>query len=304
MNTQLSLYEKISEMNATIAFPFNFENEKDVTSHVFLPANNSTEHIVMRKISIFLVLLFVGSIACSQDYRQEADKHSAATNQYGIKMVFVQGGTFMMGCTSEQGNDCDIDAKPAHQVTLSDFYIGQYEVTQKQWKDIMGINANPSYFKGDSLPVENISWDELQEFIRKLNVRTNKNFRLPTEAEWEYACRGGVESDPYKYSGSNMAGKVAWYRENSGGQPHPVGLKSPNKLGLYDMCGNVWEWCSDWKGAYSSDSQTNPTGPPSGPRRIVRGGSWNSDAWHMRALYRDSSIPGGHLGFRLVCNSN
>ncbi|MDR3340433.1 MAG: formylglycine-generating enzyme family protein [Candidatus Symbiothrix sp.] len=250
-----------------------------------------------------MILLFAEATAYCQSDLQEADSYLAAGNQKGFKMVYVQGGTFTMGCT-ERGKNYDSDAKPAHQVTLSDFYIGRYEVTQKQWKDIMGINANPSYFKGDSLPVENISWEEVQEFIRKLNIQTNENYRLPTEAEWEYACRGGECPAQYKYSGSNKVSNVAWFRENSSGQTHPVGQKSPNKLGIYDMCGNVWEWCSDWKSAYSSDSQTDPTGPSSGHRRIARGGSWNSDAWHVRVLYRDSSLPGGHLGFRLACDPN
>ncbi|HDP98542.1 MAG TPA: hypothetical protein ENN22_05075, partial [bacterium] len=155
-------------------------------------------------------------------------------------MVFVAGGTFMMG-SNEYDNE-----KPIHKVYVDDFYIGKYEVTQKQWFEIMG--SNPSRFKGDNLPVERVSWNDVQEFIRKLNAKTGGNFRLPTEAEREYASRGGSRSAHFKYSGSNNVDNVAWYDNNSGRKTHPVGTKQPNELGLYDMSGNVWEWCSDWYG--------------------------------------------------------
>ena len=151
-----------------------------------------------------------------------------------IEMVFVQGGTFMMGATPEQGGDCHDDEKPAHQVTLSEYSIGKYEVTQGQWKEVM--SDNPSYFKGDdNLPVENVSWGDVQEFIRKLNKKTGESYRLPTEAEWEYAARGGSQSREYKYSGSNNVNDVAWYWDNSEGKTHPVGTKEANELGIYDM---------------------------------------------------------------------
>jgi len=222
-----------------------------------------------------------------------------------IAMVYVQGGTFTMGCTSEQGSDCFDDEKPAHQVTLSSFYIGKYEVTQAEWKSVMG--ANPSYFKGDNLPVESVSWSNVQEFIHKLNAQTGKQYRLPTEAEWEYASRGGLQSTHYKYSGSNTAGNVAWYNENSGSKTHPVGTKSPNELGIYDMSGNVWEWCSDWYGNYSASDQMNPQGPSSGSDRVFRGGSWGYGAGGVRVSNRGVSPPDGRdgiLGFRLACSSN
>ena len=185
------------------------------------------------------------------------------------EMVYVEGGTFTMGATSEQG---DSNEKPAHSVTLDGYYIGKYEVTQKLWKAVMG--SNPSDFKGDNLPVENVSWDDVQEFLRKLNAMTGKNYRLPTEAEWEFAAHGGNSSRGYKYSGSNSVGSVAWYNGNSGDRTHAVGTKSPNELGIYDMSGNVEEWCLDWYGSYSSSPQRNPKGPNSGSNRVYRGGSW------------------------------
>ena len=234
-------------------------------------------------------------------------------------IVFVEGGTFTMGATSEQGDDAYDDEKPTHSVTLSDYYIGETEVTQALWKAVMG--SNPSYFKGDNLPVENVSYDDVKTFITKLNQKTGKTFRLPTEAEWEYAARGGGKSKGYKYSGSNNIDDVAWYYENSGDKrlndetwdvnkllwnncrTHPVKTKRPNELGIYDMTGNVWERCSDKYGAYSSSSQTNPTGPSLGSNRVFRGGSWGYFAWYCRASYRNYdflSILNRDLGFRLA----
>ena len=207
-----------------------------------------------------------------------------------FKMIKVAGGTFTMGCTSEQGGDCDSDEKPAHQVTLSDYYIGQTEVTVGLWRAVMG--NDPSYFKkGDNYPVEYVSWNDCQDFIRKLNSLTGKNFSLPTEAQWEYAARGGNKSGHYKYAGSYSIGNVAWYGDNSGGATHPVATKAPNELGIYDMSGNVWEWCKDWYGSYSSSSQTNPTGASSGSNRVLRGGSWNNRARHCRVSDRNYCSP-------------
>ena len=212
-------------------------------------------------------------------------------------MVYVEGGTFTMGATAEQ-QEPDSDEKPAHSVTLSSYYIGKYEVTQALWMAVMG--SNPSYFKGDNLPVEQVSWDDCQTFLRKLNAMTGKNFRLPTEAEWEYAARGGNRSRGYQYSGSNILGDVAWYTDNSGNKTHPVGMKSPNELGIYDMSGNVYEWCQDWYGDYSSSAQTNPAGPSSGFIRVNRGGSWNFSAGFCRVADRDGNAPGdGYYGHGL-----
>jgi formylglycine-generating enzyme required for sulfatase activity len=257
---------------------------------------------------------------------------SANDDKVGIEMVFVKGGTFTMGCTAEQGSDCESNEKPAHGVTVSDFYIGKYEVTQEQWVRVMGSSNNPSKFKGGKLPVEMVSWNDVQKFILRLNTLTGKKYRLPTEAEWEYAARGGQSGKGYKYSGSNNAGNVAWYYVNSGdkvlrdglfeefvnkdniggynnvltsnkNRTHPVGTKLPNELGIYDMSGNVYEWVSDWYGEYNSPAQTNPKGPSTGSYRVLRGGSWFSDAWICRVSFRiyfNPGISGSILGFRLV----
>ena len=215
-------------------------------------------------------------------------------------MVYVEGGTFTMGATSEQQNP-DYDEKPTHTVSLSSFYIGKYEVTQALWKAVMG--SNPSNWKGDNLPVENVSWNDCQTFLRKLNAMTGKNFRLPTEAEWEFSARGGNWSRGYQYSGSNVLSDVAWYDDNSGNKTHNVGTKNPNDLGIYDMSGNVWEWCQDWKGSYSSSVQTNPKGPRSGSDHVNRGGGLDSYAWRCRVAARNGAWPGigcYHLGLRLA----
>lgn len=222
-------------------------------------------------------------------------------NGVSFTMVRVDGGTFTMGATPEQGSDAYGSEKPAHRVTLSSYLIGQTEVTQSLWKAVMG--ENPSYFKGDNLPVENVSWKDCQTFISKLNQLTGKTFRLPTEAEWEYAARGGNKSKGYKYSGSSDIGSVAWYENNSSRKTHPVGAKQPNELGIYDMSGNVWEWCSDYYDSYSSAAVTNPTGPVSGSYRVGRGGSWDHGARRCRVSNRDCDFPDySHpgLGLRLV----
>lgn len=207
-----------------------------------------------------------------------------------------------MGGTPEQGSDAYSDEKPVHEVTLSDYYIGKYEVQQSEWEAVMG--NNPSSFKGADLPVEQVSWSDCHEFIRRLNALTGLSFKLPTEAQWEYAARGGRLSKGYKYSGSNNLGEVGWYGSNSGNCTHRIGEKQPNELGLYDMSGNVWEWCEDLYGNYSSDSQRDPSGAASGFSRVTRGGSWFGDAGFCRVSNRDSEPLGyrrNYLGFRLVC---
>ena len=215
-------------------------------------------------------------------------------------MMHVEGGTFTMGATSEMETPYD-DEKPSHQVTLSSYYIGETEVTQALWKAVMG--RNPSDFKGDDLPVEQVSWNDCQTFISKLNALTGKNFRLPTEAEWEFAARGGNQSRHTQYSGSSRFDDVAWYEDNSDDKPHPVKTKQPNELGIYNMSGNVWEWCQDWNGDYSSNAQTNPTGASSGAQRVIRGGSWSYPPSSCRSLNRDYCAPEdsySDLGLRLV----
>jgi formylglycine-generating enzyme required for sulfatase activity len=234
-------------------------------------------------------------------------------------MVLVEGGTFRMGSASGEDNE-----KPVHGVTVGSFFMGKTEVTQKEWTEVMG--SSPSYFRGDTLPVEQVSWYEAVEYCNKLSVREGlvpayrgsgdditcdfnaSGFRLPTEAEWDYAARGGNrDAIPYEYSGGNNLDEVAWYWGNSKRRTHPVGTKQPNGLGLYDMSGNVWEWCWDWFGSYRGGNQMNPTGFPGpgfpGAYRVYRGGSWIFIAPGARCAYRNYHTPSGRgdfLGFRVV----
>ena len=226
---------------------------------------------------------------------------SLTVSGVSFDMVYVEGGSFDMGATTEQGGDAWDDEKPVHRVTLSDYYIGKCEVTQELWEAVMG--SNPSHFKGAQNPVERVSWNDCQEFVSRLNSLTGRTFRLPTDAEWEYAARGGNQSSHYKYSGSGNIGNVAWYDDNSGSSTHAVGTKSPNELGIYDMSGNVWEWCSDWYGGYSAGAQTNPQGPSSGSNRVLRGGGWFSYARGCRVSLRsycDPDFSNSYNGLRLV----
>ena len=203
----------------------------------------------------------------------------------------------MMG--SNDGLD---DEKPVHKVCVDGFWMGKYEVTQGQWQKIM--SNNPSNFKkGDDYPVEKVSWNDCQEFIQKLNAKSTHKFRLPTEAEWEYACRSGGRDE--KYSGGNNVDRVAWHENNSDFHTHPVGGKIANGLGIYDMSGNVWEWCVDWysENYYVNSPENNPRGPNSGAFRVFRGGSWINASKSMRSTYRYRDEPDFHysnLGFRLV----
>ena len=241
--------------------------------------------------------------------QEQIKKQTFTVNGVSFVMVEVQGGTFTMGATGEPGGDADADEKPANSVTLSSYHIGETEVTQGLWEAVMG--RNPSSFKGSNRPVENVSWDDCQEFSSRLNAKTGKRFRLPTEAEWEFAARGGSRSRGYKYSGSDNIYDVAWFDKNSydkgSSSPdygtHAVGTKLPNELGLYDMTGNVWEWCSDWSGAYSSIAQSNPTGPSTGSYRVLRGGCWIRNARNCRVSYRYDYSPdyrSNVLGLRLA----
>ena len=222
-------------------------------------------------------------------------------NGISIEMVKVEAGTFMMGATPEMQNPYEQE-KPVHQVSLTnDYYMGKYEVTQALWLAVM--ETNPSNFKGANLPVEQVSWDDCQVFLSKLHSMTGRKFRLPTEAEWEYAARGGKNSRGYQYSGSNNISDVAWYKDNSGGITHPVGTKQANELGIFDMSGNVWEWCQDRFDSYSSSSKTDPTGAINGSFRVFRGSSWGGNVRMCHLSCRDRYVTycrNYRLGFRLV----
>lgn len=231
----------------------------------------------------------------------DADAQQTFTaNGVEFTMISVEGGTFRMGATKEQ-KKADRDEKPVHSVTLSSFLIGKTEVTQALWEAVMG--ENPSRIKGAELPVEQVSWDDCQAFIEKLNALTGQKFRLPTEAEWEYAARGGKNSKGYRYAGSNDLGKVAWYKKNSGDKPHAVATRQANELGLYDMSGNVWEWCADLYGAYDKAPQSNPQGAASASCRVGRGSCFGGSAGPCRVTFRASGKPdfrNSYLGLRLA----
>ena len=225
-------------------------------------------------------------------------------NSISFKMLPVEGGSFRMGCVRKDAGKHNYDNEfPVHKVTVSSFYIGQHEVTQGLWKAVM--DENPSFWTdNDSLPVEQVSWNDVQIFVARLSQMTGKHFRLPTEAEWEFAARGGVHSHSYVFPGTEGAAQdYIWFCVNSEGRTHKVGQKRPNELGLYDMGGNVWEWCSDWMGAYSDEPQTDPLGPRTGENRILRGGSINSPSWGCRVSDRSWYLPDHgyrYYGFRLV----
>ena len=278
----------------------------------------------MRKIVLSLLLSCVTlSLFAQQD-------QTFSVNGVAFKMKFVKGGSFTMGATKEQGNAAEDKEKPAHKVNLNDYYIGQTEVTQALWLAVMG--SNPSEFPAYDHPVENVSWDDCQVFISKLNELTGAKFRLPTEAEWEYAARGGNRSQKFKYAGGNKHIDVAWsadaienilakdvpYTTNvfntdqnmptsdeETNTTHIVATKAPNELGIYDMSGNVWEWCADrFDEAYYKNSPTNnPQGPVAGVNRVHRGGSWRSGEWYCRVSNRNADVPGysySTLGLRLA----
>ncbi|MDP4711128.1 MAG: SUMF1/EgtB/PvdO family nonheme iron enzyme, partial [Saprospiraceae bacterium] len=246
--------------------------------------------------------LFSGNISGlspNTKYYVRAYATNAVGTRYGnvvsfttpISMVLVQGGTFTMGCTPEQGGDCDTDENYPHDVTLPTFYLGRYEITQAAWEAVMG--SNPSTRAAcPTCPVETVSWNDVQEYITRLNIETGFDYRLPTEAEWEYAARGGIASNGYKYAGGDGVDSIAWYLTNASGQTQEVGQKTPNELDLYDMSGNVWEWVSDrYEGIYDSVAVTNPTGPASGTQRVVRGGSWFALEADLRVSERSAFGP-------------
>ena len=247
-----------------------------------------------------------------QEQRQREIRYGKnfTVNGVSFTMILVEGGTFRMGGTDEQGNDCETNEMPPHEETVKSFYIGKYEVTQRLWNAVIGSEHNSSYNQGcDDCPVEKVSWNDAQAFIAKLSILTKRPFRLPTEVEWEYAARGGKRSKGYKYSGSHNIDEVAWYVGNyqeskygNMGTTHPVGMKKPNELGVYDMSGNVWEWCLDW---YAADiaGLGGAVNMAAGTSRVLRGGSWDNDAGYCRAARRLDGAPANRysgFGFRLA----
>ncbi|OJJ17981.1 hypothetical protein BKI52_29440 [marine bacterium AO1-C] len=277
--------------------------------------------ILITWLSCFLLLVSCTNEQRSKNLKEEAIALQKKDLKQNIRakdlphMVYIEGGSFMMGNNNEN------EEKPVHKVIINDFYMSKYEVTQRQWKLLMG--ENPSRFKAcDNCPVEQVSWHQVQEFIKKMNAKTGDTYRLPTEAEWEYAARGGKKSKGYKYAGSNNIDEVAWYLRNSGDRKlvgespqdnlkanncktHPVGEKLPNELGLYDMSGNVDEWCSDWYRSdyYSNSAINNPKGPNKSNDRVFRGGCWRGSAYRCRSTCRISFTPESqayYLGFRVV----
>jgi len=248
----------------------------------------------------FFILPFILFLSI-HSFSQNAPKGmmDAATESIVPPMVLVKGGTFQMG--SDSGVS---DERPRHTVTLRDYMIGKYEVSQTFWQFIMG--NNPSGFKGcDSCPVEDVTWRQVQEFLRRLNKKTGRQYRLPTEAEWEYAASGGSQSKGYKFSGSNDPSEVGWIKSNADKKTHPCGLKKPNELGIYDMCGNVWELCSDWYGKkyYKKSLSSGPQNTHLALFHVVRGGSWRSGPERCYNSARNLNIKDHHIqngGFRLV----
>ena len=280
---------------------------------------------IVSVLTFFIAITLFSQKAENQELKKtpNAVKDSAlyieAASNLNFEMILVKGGTFLMGCGIDQGRNCEEDEKPVHQVTLNDFYLAKSEVTQKLWLDIMGIN--PSNFATcDNCPVENVSWLDVQEFLKKLNQMTGKTYCLPSEAQWEYAARGGVLAGSTtlpsavtanRYAGSDNIDEVSWYfkgkegMEDKNGKTHQTGQKKPNELGFYDMSGNVWEWCNDWYGGYTSKKEINPQGSSIGSYKVFRGGSWNNTADFCRVFFRHYLKPNSryyNLGFRLALN--
>lgn len=309
----------------------DIESGKIVNSSIPKVTSVESEALTKSCIDIAKTLLNVGggmSSTSSTSYsHSSSNSYGSSSGGYGrnqdfietawginMKMIWVEGGDFLMGCTSEQGGACESDEQNVRRVTVDGYYIGMLEVTQSQWEKVVGTSisqqrnkANSSwslYGVGPDYPMYYVSWDEAMEFCRLLSNKTGRTYTLPTEAQWEYAARGGNKNEGAKYAGSNMIDAVAWYTDNSGSSTHIVGSKRANALGIYDMSGNVWEWCKDWyANSYVSYDTNNPVGPSSGSYRVYRGGSWSNGASRCRVADRSYNSPGyrrDHLGFRVV----
>ena len=288
------------EQSQSIVQDVEWEDDVDDENTLLLLLRNYWEERKWWMISGLAMLLVIGIVFFVQN---TFFSNNAIDELLSEGMVYVPGGSFTMGNTDDK--EGYTEEKPSHQVTLSDYYISKYEVTQALWKAVM--KNNPSQFKeGSKYPVEMVSWDDCQEFISKLNTITGKKFRLPTEAEWEYAARGGNSVNKSDNLSGESLKEIAWVSENSEITTSSVGTKNPNELGLFDMLGNVSEWCQDRYGLYSNEPQINPTGPETGEAFVIRGGSWANSLWGCRISGRDSERPShraSYIGFRLACTS-
>jgi len=258
------------------------------------------QRILLRATLLYIIIFFSAWSAGCQQFPNSPIELAAVHQAIAESMVFVETGSFEMG--SDRMRVRYVSELPVHPVAVSSFQIGKYEITQAQWRAVMG--SNPSDFENcDDCPVDNVSWNGVQVFITTLNQQTGRNYRLPTEAEWEFAARGGRLSQGYQYAGSNRLRQVAWYERNSGRRTHPVGTKAPNELGLYDMSGNVWEWCQDVFVAYTDLPQTDPLIEGVEGPRVLRGGGWYDRRDFNRVTYRNALRPKyaeNRYGFRLV----
>ena len=252
--------------------------------------------IKLNMLALWLVAAMVSCTAVLSAQTQGPVNRVFTVNHIPIKMVFVKGGDLQLGCIADQGDSCRERELPSHNVKLTDFYIGETEVTQAQWMAVMGSDNNPSYWKGNTLPVERVSWAECHRFVTRLNKYLAKelpegyHFALPSEAQWEYAARGGMKSAGMRYAGSNDLKQIAWFYDNSSQRTHDVRIKTANELGIFDMSGNVWEWCEDWydEDFYAENTDWhNPMNNQETSYRVQRGGSWNYAASYSRCATRD-----------------
>ena len=311
-------YEPIEELNGGIEESFRIRNEgmkgkwsieydADCIEEIS-PASGTIESYSDQTITVKKKLLKEDkkTVITIKTKNEDLQLAVAIKGFKEMEVVYVTGGEFEMGATEEQGDDANEEIeKPVRTIRLDSYYIGKYEVTQAQWQAVMGQNRYEyEYGKGDDYPVYYVSWSDAQEFCKRLSEASGKKYVLPTEAQWEYAARGGNKSQHYKYAGSDVPDEVAWYNGGAFSTVHPVGQKKANELGIYDMSGNVEEWCSDWYGKYDEKDTDNPQGPAEGyvSQRVYRGGNWWSGAYSCRVSYRDGSADGvsSSRGFRVV----